>query len=604
MLGHFFLEIDDRFRSLQAALEPTLLRLESLLGWEAGIRTRYRGPVNGHEANGFRRIWSNYSKVIYDRTLFADLETYKSFLNEHISLLFAMSERYSRLTNRFRGRPLPEPAIPTGYAAVIDHFDLAVPLPPHLTAIAERHHPTSTPSWQLLTPRHQPAETLEAQLFFALKWEGINLCVLASLFREVAADQIAAIVRATPAGVFARRLWYLYEWLTGSILDVPSPGGRLRFVPLVDPELQVALTKGTPATRHRVIDNLPGTKAFCPTVRRTPEIQAAIARGLDVRAREIIGRTRKDLVARAGAFLLLSDSKSSFAIEGERPSSARTARWAQAIGEAGVRPISVPELERLQRLVIGDARFVKLGLRDEDGFVGTHDRDTKEPIPDHISARPHDLHDLLRGIIEYDGRSVGGHVDPVATAAAIAFGFIYVHPFVDGNGRLHRWLIHHVLAAAGYNPHGVAFPISAAILRRLDEYRAVLESYSAALLPLIDWRPAADGNVEVLNETADYYRYFDATAHAEFLYSCVEQTVEHDLPEEVRFLEAFDQFSAAVKEIVEMPDREIERLRGFIDRGSGNLSQRAREKEFGPLTDEEVSRIEMLYRRLFGIGAA
>jgi len=37
---------------------------------------------------------------------------------------------------------------------------------------------------------------------------------------------------------------------------------------------------------------------------------------------------------RAAAFLLLNDSKSSFAIEGERPSGARAARWAEAIGQA------------------------------------------------------------------------------------------------------------------------------------------------------------------------------------------------------------------------------------------------------------------------------
>lgn len=249
--------------------------------------------------------------------------------------------------------------------------------------------------------------------------------------------------------------------------------------------------------------------------------------------------------------------------------------------------------------MIGDARFVKLGLRDDGGFVGTHDRETQEPIPDHISARPQDLRSLLHGIIEYDRRSAGGAVDPVAAAAAVAFGFVYMHPFVDGNGRLHRWLIHHVLAAAGYNPPRVAFPISAAILRRIDEYRAVLESYSAALLPVIDWRAAADGNVEIVGETADYYRYFDATRHAEFLYSCVEQTVEHDLPEEVRFLEAFDTFSSRVKELVEMPDRTLERLHGFLRQGNGHLSQRARGKEFGALTDDEVRRIEAIFQELF-----
>ena len=510
-----------------------------------------------------------------------------------------MSEWLSRPANHFRGRALPEPGIPAGYAALIERFELALPLPPRLAAIADRHHPVSTPSWQLLTPRHRPADTLEAQLVFALKWEGVDLGVLAALFRVVAASEITAIVRATPTGAFARRLWYLYEWLTAQELDVPRPGGQLRFALAVDPDQQVALRKGTPSPRHKVIDNLPGTRQFCPMVRWTPALQAAIAKNLDRRAREIIGRTHKDLIARAAAFLLLSDSKSSFAIEGERPSSARAVLWAEAIGQAGVRPLTLPELERLQRIVIGDDRFVRLGPRKEGGFVGSHDRTTHEPIPDHISARSDDLLSLVGGIIDYGERSVNGGVDAVIAAAAISFGFVYVHPFVDGNGRLHRWLVHHVLAAAGYNPPGVVFPISAAILRRLDDYAAVLESYSAPLLPFIEWRPTSDGNVEVLNDTASYYRYFDVTAHAGFLYACVEQTVDHDLPEEVHFLEAFDRFATSVKDIVEMPDRQIERLRGFLEQGKGRLSNRAREREFAALTDQETARIEALYAELF-----
>ena len=115
-------------------------------------------------------------------------------------------------------------------------------------------------------------------------------------------------------------------------------------------------------------------------------------------------------------------------------------------------------------------------------------------------------------------------------AAVLAFGFVFVHPFEDGNGRIHRYLIHHVLAARGFNPPGVVFPVSATILDRIDEYRKVLESYSQRLLPLIKWKPTKDGNVEVLNDTADFYRYFDATPQAEFLYSCVRKTVEEDLP--------------------------------------------------------------------------
>jgi hypothetical protein len=115
----------------------------------------------------------------------------------------------------------------------------------------------------------------------------------------------------------------------------------------------------------------------------------------------------------------------------------------------------------------------------------------------------------------------------VIAAAVLAFGFVYVHPFEDGNGRIHRYLIHHVLAQRGFNPAGVVFPVSAAILERIDGYRTVLEDYSQRLLPVIDWEPTEDGNLRVLNDTGDFYQFFDATPHAEFLYSCVRKTVEN-----------------------------------------------------------------------------
>src|SRR5205809_1846437 len=154
-----------------------------------------------------------------------------------------MRDWISRSVNDFHGRALPEPAVPAGYAALIERFDLAVPLPARLTVIAERHHPAPNPSWHLLTPRHRPPDTLEGQLVFALKWEGLHLGVLAALFKAVEPHEIAAIVRATPTGSFARRTWFLYEWLTGHEVDVPDPG-KVRLVNVVDTEQQVGLQKG------------------------------------------------------------------------------------------------------------------------------------------------------------------------------------------------------------------------------------------------------------------------------------------------------------------------------------------------------------------------
>jgi hypothetical protein len=187
----------------------------------------------------------------------------------------------------------------------------------------------------------------------------------------------------------------------------------------------------------------------------------------------------------------------------------------------------------------------------------------------------------------------------VIAAAAIAFGFVYIHPFEDANGRLHRWLIHHVLAAAEFSPPGIVFPVSAAILRHIAEYRRILESYSKPLLRYIQWRPTERGNVEVLNETADYYRYFDATDHAAFLYSQVQETIEKDLPEGIAYLEAFDRFRHGVQGIVDMPNRTIDLLHRFLSQNGGRLSKRARSQEFKDLTDFEVSRFERLYEESF-----
>ena len=127
----------------------------------------------------------------------------------------------------------------------------------------------------------------------------------------------------------------------------------------------------------------------------------------------------------------------------------------------------------------------------------------------------------------------------------------------------------------------------------------MLETYSRPLLPEIEWQRTQSGNVEVLNHTADFYRYFDATAHAEFLYECVEQTIIHDLPEEVYFLEAFDRFGDGVQQVVDMPSAQIELLQKFLQQNGGQLSQRARAQEFAALTDEEVLRVEQLYLDAF-----
>lgn len=507
--------------------------------------------------------------------------------------------QFSGPVNVFQERRLPEAATPAGYGALIGAYDLVVPLPRKLSATGTRHRITDDGAWRIMTPRHAPEASLKGHLTFALKYEGLDLAVLARLFQTVGADTITALVRNSPTGVYARRIWFLYEWLTGERLDLPDAQGG-RYVPVLDPDLQFGGPEQT-AARYRVKDNLPGIPEFCPLVFRTEALETFTAMNLAQRAQEIVADVPRDLLARTAAFLLLKDSRSSYAIEGESPPQDRIQRWGRAIGEAGRQPLDQDELLRLQRIVIGDARFVHTGFRTEGGFVGEHDRESRMPLPDHISARPEDLPALVQGMITFDREA--GQLDPVIAAAILAFGFVYIHPFEDGNGRLHRYLIHHVLAERGCNPPGVVFPVSAAILDRITDYRTVLESYSQRLLPLVRWEVTEKFNVRIVNDTGDFYRFFDATPHAEFLYECVQRTIEEDLPNETAFLETYDTFRRRVEAMIDMPERIVDLLFRFLQQNEGRLSNRARSKEFKALSDEETARIETIYQDVFGDGA-
>jgi hypothetical protein len=505
-----------------------------------------------------------------------------------------LENQFSGPVTAFHDRALPEPATPVGYAALIDAYAVQAPLPHRLYAIGQHHKVVEASGWRLLTPRHAPENTLAGHLTFALKWEGLDLCVLKRLFCAIEPQELTEIVLSQPTGGYARRLWFLYEWLTGGRLDIPD-ARRGSYTDALDTKLQYGVA-GERSPRHRIRNNLPGTPEFCPLVFRTGPLDAFIALDLAARARETIAPVPADVLSRAAAFLLLEDSKSSFAIEGEGSSSAsrRIARWGQAIGQAGRRPLTLEELLRLQRILIGDSRFVQLGLRTEGGFVGQHDRETREPIPSHVSARHEDLGTLIQGLLDFAlPRSEA--LDPIIEAACVAFGFAYMHPFEDGNGRLHRYLIHHVLAERGFSPPGLAFPVSAVILRQIEEYSHVLETHSRPALPLIEWEPTPDGNLRVLNDTADLYRFFDATPHAEFLYRCVQTTIQEDLPREAEFLASYDRFSGRAQDIVEMPSRTTDLLFRFLRQNDGKLSRRARSSEFAQLTDDEVDTLERIY---------
>ena len=189
-----------------------------------------------------------------------------------------------------------------------------------------------------------------------------------------------------------------------------------------------------------------------------------------------------------------------------------------------------------------------------------------------ICPKHEDISSLMSGLFESHKRMKTGNVSPVIHAAAIAYGFVILHPFEDGNGRIHRFLIHNILSLREMVPCGLMFPVSAAMLEDSMGYDGSLEIFSRPLLQLIDHRVNEIGRMTVENGTPCWYQYMDMTAQAEALYDFVTRTVEEELVEELNFPANYDNTKKAIQDIIDMPDRLINLFIKLCLQNNGHLS--------------------------------
>lgn len=450
--------------------------------------------------------------------------------------------------------------------------------------------------------QYWPGDSDFDHLEFALRYEGLHLGLLRALLPRIAPTSAADHVRAKPTGAYARRIWYLYEAINGTRLDLPD-ATQGNYVDLADPQTYYT---GVPerSPRHRINMNLLGTPAFSPMIRRTKALAKWESQRLDERSRKVVADIPPELYERALQFLYSRETKSSYAIERETPDQKRAARFVAALREAATRDyLQKDALVSLQRTIV-DERFANDGWRDaigEQNYVGSSLAAGDEQIH-FVSPRPEDLAALMDAFLEASRRILRAELNPVLAAAAIAWPFVFLHPFSDGNGRLHRFLIHYVLAFLRFVPDGAIFPISACMLRRLRAYDASLESFSKPLIPLIDFTLDARGRLTVQNETRDFYRYPDCTAIADALFGFVAETIETELPNEIRFLRQYDEARRLMREVVDLPNRHADLFVRLCVQNKGTLSKaKRRSEEFAKLTASEIDDLEVAVREAFDL---
>jgi len=441
-------------------------------------------------------------------------------------------------------------------------------------------------------PSTYAPKNLFGHLRFAMRYEPIDLAALTAFFEKIDRKEFEAWIKGEPVGRYPRRAWYLYEFLTGETLDVPDVPPTDNVL-LLDPALHITTT-GVRIRRQRIIDNLLGSRDYCPMIRRTDRLNAAMQQHLREEAKSIVDGADPALLARAVHYLFTKETKSSFAIEGEVPSTDRTLRFVAALGRADNFDTGDKQaFVELQNSIV-DPRYALKDWRTIQNYVGQTASNFTQVVH-FICPKPEDVTDLMNGWMRMVARVEAGEVDPICAATITGFGFVFIHPFEDGNGRIHRFLIHHSLAKLKFAPQGILFPVSAAMLRDPKAYDAALNAFSSKIMSGIEYQMDDQQRLTVLNKTASLYRYYDATPQAEYLYEAIAETIRKDLREEIEFLEVFDKAMAAVQKIVDMPNARASLIVRLILQNHGTLSAKKR-RQFAELRDEEVAQIEEAIR--------
>lgn len=142
-------------------------------------------------------------------------------------------------------------------------------------------------------------------------------------------------------------------------------------------------------------------------------------------------------------------------------------------------------------------------LRTEQNWIGGGSFGPRDA--EYIPSPPEDLRPLLEDLVSFSSRT---DLPPVALAALGHAQFEVIHPFVDGNGRVGRALLQHLLVnRAGLE---VPVPVSVPWSRDTDRYISGLRAFqdgdtdswllfaSWSVIEAVGWMSDMTGRVEAL----------------------------------------------------------------------------------------------------------
>lgn len=412
-------------------------------------------------------------------------------------------------------------------------------------------------------------ETPLEHLLFALKHEGLHLQAAVLALKKIDAQAVGQAFAQSPSSAYLRQICHLWELAHGMALQgLPAATGP--YTALFDPEKFIT-GPSRRDVRWRVDFNGLGSPVFCPTVRRTPEIQDLLGQNILASASAFMAGLDKSVLDRAVRWAYLSETQGSYAIENETPTSSKAEAFAALLARAHA-PERITEdyLVALQNLTVSNPLDKAVQFRPGQNWL-------RNALPGALGVTylppPPDLMlPIMEQVMGLANRNDSG-IDPLVLGALVSFGFVFAHPFMDGNGRLSRFLFHKVVCGQGLLPNGLVLPVSVAMKRHEERYLQVLQTFSKPSRAL--WQVTAIDDVHIdamFTGDPDIYRFWDATDCVTFGLQMAAEALEHDLRDESTFLRRFDQIYQAVNDAVDMNNNDLVLLVRACLQNAGKLS--------------------------------
>jgi Fic family protein len=455
---------------------------------------------------------------------------------------------------------------------------------------------TTTLGALLIPAKVAPKDELPlSHLLFALKHEGINLQLLSQALRKIPAKDMLAAITESPTGAYIRIACFLWEAFNKQELKgAPTVTGVA--ANLFDPKKYIT----GPSIRNakwRVDFNGLGSLDYCVTVERTERINSLLESNILQRANEFLSELGATASDRAMSWAYLSETKSSFEIEHETPSATKAEAFVELLKKAHLTTqLDEQYLVGLQNTAITNPLDRAVNYRHQQNWLSSPLRGAAGVT--YIPPPPEIVDDLMRGLVDF-ANAAPKQIDPLIVAAIVSFGFVFIHPFMDGNGRLSRFLFHHALCQSGALNNGLLLPVSIAMKRNEDAYLAALKSFSEPARKRWDviWIDGDEYQM-TFNSDESLYRYWNATTCVEFGLEMAKQALEKDLREETEFLAKYDRIYRAIDGRYDIRGKDLNTLVLTCMEQNGKISINRRKKFATTVPEEIFDAIESEYLKV------